>query len=513
MSPGMFTTPIEHVVLLLMENRPFDMFYGFAQPVLKNKINGLTGNECFPTPGQGAGYRASEFDWWRNEEDDDDEEEVRRDTDDGGDEDDDDKDDDDKDDDDKEDDDKDDDRRKLRERHRRRLPQAEPLDGKVKIMYNTFVESSAPEDKFVSFAESDTPPGTTGALHWLRATYTAVSDAMPTRFEAISGTTGNNTYVLRNVWEAYCPGGKCPPSYTGYLCQVAETGGSYEFLHTSCSRDKALPLRVHRLTNGEYTLQTTGDEYVSFCDGGCSGGKWLAASYTSAAEAMTLKLTDPGVAPPPPAPRPPGKPACVENGAANYVCQHGGSWLGIPPLGWNSSWDGFNPICPGGLPELCPGGKCPKLCTNGLGNTPLHSECSFPLEYNGQSYDTCISPGTEGGYGWCAPKGYAPGGKYNGSWGGCKACDDAHFWDGCTAYPPTNHGGWMLSGMDPEAIHQFSPEQVPIHIKLAQEFALFDNWRTSFPGPSTPNHLFLMSATSAGCTSTGQDYQCTPGKK
>ena len=37
-------------------------------------------------------------------------------------------------------------------------------------------------------------------------------------------------------------------------------------------------------------------------------------------------------------------------------------------------------------------------------------------------------------------------GKYNGSWGGCKACDDSHFWDGCTRYPPTNQGGWMLSG-------------------------------------------------------------------
>ena len=34
---------LEHVVLLLMENRPFDHFYGFAQPELKGKIDGLTG--------------------------------------------------------------------------------------------------------------------------------------------------------------------------------------------------------------------------------------------------------------------------------------------------------------------------------------------------------------------------------------------------------------------------------------------------------------------------------------
>ena len=55
--------------------------------------------------------------------------------------------------------------------------------------------------------------------------------------------------------------------------------------------------------------------------------------------------------------------------------------------------------------------------------------------------------------------------------------------------------------------------QVPVHIKLAQEFALMDKYYTSFPGPSTPNHLFIMSATSAGCTTTGEDYQCTSGKK
>jgi len=546
---------IQHVVLLVMENRPFDMFYGFAQPVLKNKINGLTGKECFPTPGQGAGYKAREFDWWRDEDDD---EEggtpffPKAGDDDGG---------DDGDDDEdvyavdgsrtphggrklraarkleEDDDDRDDDELPHGSREQAGISWLEqqerdrnawsrflrkpthpvagptwPLDNKTKILYNTFVESGKPEDKFVSFADTDTPPGETGALHWLRAAYTAVTDAMPTYFEKVEGKE-SDLYLLRNVWPSYCPGGVCPPSYTGYFCEVQQTNGSYMFLHTSCDKSKALPLRAMRLTNGEYTMATADGKYVSFCDGGCSGGKWLAASYSSASDAMTLKLTDPGVAPPPPPPTPPGAPECVKSGAAHYVCEHGGSWLGVPPLGWNSTWDGFNPICPGGLPELCPGGNCPKLCTNGLGNTPFNSECAFPFEYDGTSYDTCVSPGTEGGYGWCPPKGYAPDGKYNGSWGGCKVCDDTHFWDGCTRYPPTNQGGWMLSGMDPEAVHQFSPEQVPIHIALAQEFALFDNYHSSFPGPSTPNHLFIMTATAAGCTTTGQDYACTSGRK
>ena len=80
-------------------------------------------------------------------------------------------------------------------------------------------------------------------------------------------------------------------------------------------------------------------------------------------------------------------------------------------------------------------------------------------------------------------------------------------------FPQTNQGGWLLSGAAPEAVHQFSPEQVPIHIKLAQEFGLFDNYHTSFPGPSTPNHLYLMTGTNAGCTSTGQDFMCVSGKR
>ena len=29
----------------------------------------------------------------------------------------------------------------------------------------------------------------------------------------------------------------------------------------------------------------------------------------------------------------------------------------------------------------------------------------------------------------------------------------------------------------------------------------------------TPNHLYLMSASNAGCTDTGQDFQCVKGRK
>lgn len=47
----------------------------------------------------------------------------------------------------------------------------------------------------------------------------------------------------------------------------------------------------------------------------------------------------------------------------------------------------------------------------------------------------------------------------------------------------------------------FRPENVPIYAKLVQEFAVFDRWFSSIPGPTQPNRLFVYSATSHGSTS------------
>ena len=251
-----------------MENRPFDQFYGFAQPELVNKIDGLTGNECFPR-------RAFES------------------------------------------------------------SPDHPLDGKTQIMYNIYDK----EDKYVAFALNDvTPPGEHDHLHWLRATATVIADAMPTRFEAVAGEP--DVYRLFNA----------KPGAAGYVCEKQQEGGSYQFMHTSCNASAALPLKVTKCADctdtGSYLLQSasgpTKDKYVSFCTSGCSGGRWLAASYGGKSDAMNVKLSDPGHAPPPP---PPVPPACVQKGAEPYICKFGGPWLGHPPLGWNSSWDGFNPMC------------------------------------------------------------------------------------------------------------------------------------------------------------------------
>ncbi|KAK0579117.1 hypothetical protein LWI29_021387 [Acer saccharum] len=47
----------------------------------------------------------------------------------------------------------------------------------------------------------------------------------------------------------------------------------------------------------------------------------------------------------------------------------------------------------------------------------------------------------------------------------------------------------------------FRPESVLVYASLVQEFAVFDRWFSSIPGPTQPNRLFVYSATSHGSTS------------
>lgn len=44
----------------------------------------------------------------------------------------------------------------------------------------------------------------------------------------------------------------------------------------------------------------------------------------------------------------------------------------------------------------------------------------------------------------------------------------------------------------------FAPTQVPCFMRLAQEFALFNYWYSSLPGPTWPNRFFVHAATSGG---------------
>jgi phospholipase C len=44
----------------------------------------------------------------------------------------------------------------------------------------------------------------------------------------------------------------------------------------------------------------------------------------------------------------------------------------------------------------------------------------------------------------------------------------------------------------------FAPEQLPVLVALAQEFAVCDNWHASMPGPTWPNRMFVHAASSGG---------------
>eukprot|EP01126_Amoeba_proteus_P037221 TRINITY_DN3830_c0_g2_i4.p1 TRINITY_DN3830_c0_g2~~TRINITY_DN3830_c0_g2_i4.p1 ORF type:complete len:665 (+),score=120.37 TRINITY_DN3830_c0_g2_i4:195-2189(+) len=58
----------------------------------------------------------------------------------------------------------------------------------------------------------------------------------------------------------------------------------------------------------------------------------------------------------------------------------------------------------------------------------------------------------------------------------------------------------------------FPPEKLPVINFLASEFVLFDRFFCSHPGPTWPNRLFMLSATSAGLTETGPWYHGEVGK-
>eukprot|EP00253_Pinus_taeda_P023800 PITA_23800 len=74
------------------------------------------------------------------------------------------------------------------------------------------------------------------------------------------------------------------------------------------------------------------------------------------------------------------------------------------------------------------------------------------------------------------------------------------------AYPAPMNGfvqqALTISNSLPQAVMKgLRPEALPVYTELVKEFAVFDRWFSSLPGPTHPNRLFLYSATSHGSTS------------
>ncbi|MEO8150900.1 MAG: alkaline phosphatase family protein [Bacteroidia bacterium] len=82
---------------------------------------------------------------------------------------------------------------------------------------------------------------------------------------------------------------------------------------------------------------------------------------------------------------------------------------------------------------------------------------------------------------------------------------DAQYPDPVTGdYPEINNSGFIKtygnlgSGTPGRIMNCFSKEQLPVLNKLAEEFAVCDNWFSSLPGPTSCNRFFLLAATSGG---------------
>jgi phospholipase C len=63
----------------------------------------------------------------------------------------------------------------------------------------------------------------------------------------------------------------------------------------------------------------------------------------------------------------------------------------------------------------------------------------------------------------------------------------------------------------PRVMECFQPDQLPVMTALAQEFALFNFWYSSLPGPTWPNRFFVHAATSGGLTDSPGKLQIIAG--
>ncbi|XP_057820461.1 non-specific phospholipase C6 isoform X2 [Cryptomeria japonica] len=75
-----------------------------------------------------------------------------------------------------------------------------------------------------------------------------------------------------------------------------------------------------------------------------------------------------------------------------------------------------------------------------------------------------------------------------------------------TANPPPMNGFVqnalsISKNLSETVMKGLKPELIPIYTELVKEFAIFDRWFSSLPGPTHPNRLFVYSGTSHGATS------------
>ena len=128
---------------------------------------------------------------------------------------------------------------------------------------------------------------------WFRATIpsTQQKDACPVKFEAVPGK--NDTYHLFSEFG--------DSEYQHYLGIDPKDRGFVSANKAYTPSNGAMSVKLTKVgdpkTSTKYTMTDvdTG-KYISYCDGSCSGGKWLLADYTQS-EAMVVDLVPSGAVP------------------------------------------------------------------------------------------------------------------------------------------------------------------------------------------------------------------------
>ena len=118
------------------------------------------------------------------------------------------------------------------------------LSNQTWVLLNTFAGDgrTSPMDTFVSFADSDAPPGQKQAELWMRVPYTDPKEAMPLKFveeESARGPAGR-VYMLQNMF------GGSSKGWVTY--EEDESGGGAQWFHASACSTAAAPTASCRVS-------------------------------------------------------------------------------------------------------------------------------------------------------------------------------------------------------------------------------------------------------------------------
>ena len=86
-------------------------------------------------------------------------------------------------------------------------------------------------------------------------------------------------------------------------------------------------------------------------------------------------------------------------------------------------------------------------------------------------------------------------------------CTEGPMYDAGMPGHPTGRDTQAELGAD-SVIDAFGPDQIPVKVKIAEEFAFFNRLYSAVPAASSPNHLFAQTATSCGIVSNIPYKQC-----